>query len=176
MNRFVWEEKPFKHSMGSGFFPEDMYEEMLRNIPLTEEYERYNLYPKRYVIRKLTGFWAEVEKFVKGENENARVVLTRDFPGYSIGPHTDSRKDFANFIFFLTTSEVPGAGTAMFKPKREGFTDQLAKHHPFAGFDLYKQAPFVPNGYFALERSDNSFHGVLPAERVRNTLQMTILR
>jgi len=146
---------------------------MLKRLPKDEEYSRYNdIYPSRFLYRNLKGFWAEVAKFVRGDKKNSRVVLTRDFPGYSIGPHTDSKKDFAAFIFYLTDQEIDGLGTSMFVPRHAVKFPE--KHNDFAGFSLLKTVPYAPNSYFGFFRSDHSFHGVTKTRFVRNTLQWVV--
>lgn len=148
-----------------------MYAAMLKNLPKDEDYPVYDIYPLRRIYRKTDkGFWKEVSDFVKN-GQKSRVILVRDFPGYSIGPHTDSTKEKASFIFYLTETAIDG-GTSMFK--RDGFECNGSKHHDFGGFELVKTAPFAPNSYFGFERSNTSFHGVLPCKSVRNTLQWSL--
>lgn len=177
-----WLNEPFKHSIGTGYFSDTIFRELMANLPAQDEYQQYNdTYPNRFLYggkggRPKSGFWKDVWDFFELEFGPKTVTqLVRDFPGYSLGPHTDKPTKKATYLFYLTDVEVEGAGTTIFVPSREvggtGWT-----HHGFEGFEAVKTAPYVPNGYFAFERSDNSYHGVFPAKVVRNLLQVSVYR
>jgi len=177
-----WLDEPFKHSIGTGYFSDEYFRALMRNLPPEEEYEQYNdTYPNRYLWlgkggKPADGFWKGVwDRFTREFGPKTVVQLVRDYPGYSLGPHTDKPTKLATYLFYLTDAEVDGAGTTIFVPsKAVGGTGWT--HHGFDGFDAVKTAPYVPNGYFAFERSDNSYHGVFPATIVRNLLQVSVYR
>ena len=175
-----WESSPYRHAIGTGFFEESFYQDMLKSLPPFEEYKQYNeQYKNRYLYlgkngRPAKGIWAEVWKILENPwHGNAVVQLCRDKPGYYIGPHTDKPTKKKTFLFYLTDKEVEGAGTSVFVPEEKvsasGWT-----HHDFNGFREVKRAPYVPNGYFAFERSDESFHGVFPCSITRNLIQLSV--
>lgn len=170
--------EPYKHEIGVGAFPEGMYAEMVKNLPDNSEYRRYDAYPKRFLYKIDNGFWREVFDFIVGpwRGWNVKTQLLRDFPGYEIGPHTDTVKKLKTFLYYITDKEVKGAGTGIFKPKLEGFTSRTGAHYDFDAFEHVGEAPYVPNGFFSFDRTDNSFHGVRPSKVVRNVMQVSIYR
>ena len=164
-----WEKKPFPHVMGVGAFPDDVYLEMLANLPT--EFER--LYPKRFVAKKLNTFWHEMlREFIAGHRHRAWIF--RDLPGYEVGPHTDSPKDIQTLIFYLTDKEQSSGGTSVFIPKNKDFSCNGQRWHKFKDFELVKTAPYVPNGYYGHIRTNKSFHGVYPVNFERLSLQITL--
>lgn len=182
MKSISWQDDPYRHAIGSGFFPDGLYSEMLRNLPKDEEYSRYNeTYKNRYLYcgkggRPKKGFWAEVWRILEAPWAGKAVVqLCRDMPGYFIGPHTDKPSKKTTFLFYLTDKEIPCAGTTMFVPESVDVGDGWT-HHGFDGFKAIRTAPYVPNGYFAFERSDVSYHGVFPCEVTRNVIQLSVYR
>lgn len=149
------------------------YQELLSNLPKDEEYTQYKLYPNRTIYKINGGFWGELEEVFKRVFGNCRVQLCRDFPGYSIGPHTDGGRDKETFLFYLAKDDSkPHLGTSIYK--RDGFTCDGSKHHPREGFELFKTVPYLPNTGFRFWRTNNSFHGVELTDSVRDVLQVNI--
>jgi hypothetical protein len=147
---------------------------LLSNLPKDEEYEQYKLYPNRTIYRIKEGFWSEVlQGFQSLFGRQIRVQLCRDYPGYSIGPHTDGGRDKETYLFYLAKDDSkPHLGTSIYT--REGFTCDGSKHHPREGFELVTTAPYLPNTGFHFFRTNNSFHGVEPTDSVRDVLQVNI--
>lgn len=177
-----WDNDPYPHTIGTGFFTPDRYAEMLANLPPDSDYEQYNaIYAKRYLYlgkgRSPTkGFWGDVwARLQKEFGRTAIIQMVRDLPGYSIGPHTDKESKNETFLFYLTDKDVLNAGTTVFIPK-PGFAHRGSLHHDFKDFDAVKTAPYVPNGYFGFKRSQNSYHGVFPCDIVRNVIQVSVYR
>lgn len=169
---------PFQHEVGVGVFPENMYREMVKNLPDHAKYRRFEKYPERFVYKPEGGLWREVFDFLLKPfaGQTTKIQLLRDFPGYQIGPHTDTPKKLKTFIYYITDKEIEGAGTSLFKPKSEGFTSNTGAHYDFEGFDLVKTVPYVPNGFFSFERTDKSFHGVRKTDTLRNVIQLSTIR
>lgn len=170
-----WETEPFHHFYNESVFPEDLYDEMLANLPEDSEYYKYNdIYPKRFLC-PMFGFWQDIENMLKGNLRNSRVQLCRDFPGYSIGPHTDGKGEEMTVLFYLTDKTIKDAGTSVYAPKDpEAIYD--SGHHNFEDFDKVKQVEFKRNSCFGFRRSDNSFHGVEPVNEIRNLIQLSVYR
>ena len=171
-------EEPYRHEFGVGAFPEEMYREMLKNLPEQSEYNVYQAYPRRYLYKSDSGFWREVFDYLAKPwvGYKFKSQLLRDLPGYEIGPHTDTYKKLKTYLYYLTDKEVEGAGTAIFKPKLHGFTSKTGTHYDFDAFEQVGTAPYVPNGFFAFERTDNSFHGVRKTDIIRNVIQLSIYK
>ena len=164
-----WFDSPYLHTVGVGYFPDDLYAEMLKTLPPDGAYRASLHYPLRSVFDVHKGFWGGVGERVT-QGEKARVQLVRDFPGYKLGPHTDSPTDVKTLLFYLTPVPRESGGTSVFRSKRP--CDGRV-HHEFKDFELVKTAPYVPNGFYGHVRSDYSFHGVFPVNFVRNTLAVT---
>jgi hypothetical protein len=170
-----WETDPFEHFYQENAFPEDMYEEMLSSLPKDSEYKKYNdIYPKRFLC-KPSGIWKEVESFIKGSYKKCRVQLCRDFPGYSIGPHTDGKREQMTVLFYLTDKTIENAGTSVYTPKDESI-DYGFEHYKFEDFNKVKTVPFARNTCFGFKRSGNSFHGVEPVDSIRNLIQLSVYK
>ena len=167
----VWLDLPYKHTIGSGYFDDRLYREMLAQLPPDEAYMPYPSYPGRNIYPIKDGFWADIAALVKC-GKHARVQLVRDFPGYFITPHTDSQKDICTLLFYLTNEEKDAGGTSVFIPKSKKFTSNGVGNFPYKDFELVKTAPYKPNSYYGHYRSDRSFHGVFPVDFTRNILQV----
>lgn len=174
-------QEPFPHEVGVGAFPEEMYAEMLRNLPALDEYRTYDegkSYLERYLYKADSGLWREVFDYLllPYSGQKTQIQLIRDLPGYSIGPHTDTPKKLKTFLYYLTDKPLDGVETSVFVPKARGFQTGSGLHYDFDAFEEVKKIPFVPNGYFSFERTNNSFHGVFPTKAVRNVIQLAIYR
>ena len=167
----VWLDEPYRHTIGRGYFDDELYLEMLARLPDDKDYVAYPSYPGRNIYPIKSGFWADIAGLVK-RGKHARVQLVRDYPGYFITPHTDSQKDTCTILFYLTDKERETGGTSVFVPKDKEFKSNGHGNFPFKDFNLIKTAPYVPNGYYGHYRSDVSFHGVYPVEFTRNILQV----
>lgn len=162
---------PFPHEVGT-WLPDDRYREILANLPGDKHYKQYASYQNRSLFNADSGFWGEVLKELTSPYEKASAQLCRDKPGYSIGPHTDGANKLRTFLFYLTDTESD-CGTSLFVPKKAIKDDQ---HHGFDDFELVETIPYKPNTYLSFERTDKSFHGVLPCRIVRNVLQLSVYR
>ena len=175
-----WLLEPFPHRIGTGFFSEDQYQAMLNNLPSEEEMKpedpSWN-HPDKAVARSAclrtslredtkNIFWKEIFAFIKAQypEEKTNVILLHSLPGFDLWPHTDFDNKKETTVYYLTDKEIPDIGTALFSLKKEfrmPKVDSKAHYNP-KYFDLVKTAPFVPNGWMTFQRSDISFHGVLP--------------
>ncbi len=174
-------QEPFQHEIGVGAFPDSMYSEMLKNLPDFSEYRSYDegkSYQERYLYKADKGFWREVFDYLIGPYKGwkTQCQLIRDKPGYSIGPHTDTPKKLKTFLYYLTDKPLEGVETSIFVPKAKGFQTGGGLHYDFDAFEEVKKIPFVPNGYFSFERTNNSFHGVYPTKEIRNVIQLAVYR
>jgi len=106
------------------------------------------------------------------------VQIDQSKPGYSIGPHTDHPAKVATFLFYLPSSQAQGhLGTALYRPKKGGFTCRGLHRYPFEDFEKVGKAPFIANAAFGFLKTEDSFHGVEvvgPGEKERNLISYTI--
>ena len=170
---------PFPHIFVSDVFDRNMYAAMLASLPGDSEYKSLEDargskgYPERFCWTPTSGLWKDLanfmlcgalkdalcEKFGVSGNRD-EVLVIRDKPGYQIGPHTDTPAKVLSALFYLTSKEIPEAGTSLYAPKETGFTCPGRAHYPFAKFNRVMTMPFVPNSLFAFAKTDRSFHGV----------------
>lgn len=171
-----WETEPYQYRFLENVFDDSLYAEMLKRLPEDSEYKMYSKrYPNRFIYNGKDTFWANILNYKNGKKK-VKIKLCRDFPGYSIGPHTDGPKEKITALLYLTDHEIPGAGTSLYVPKVEGFTHDGSEHLDVKDFTKVNQANFSPNSGFVFVRSDNSFHGVEPVDAVRNLIQVSIFR
>lgn len=175
-----WKTEPYEYFYQTEVFSPQFYKDMLLALPDTSRYQRYNSkYPNRYLYdTRKSLFWSMVtDMFYSLLGENIRVQLCRDLGGYSIGPHTDGKKETHTLLFYLAKDgSRPQIGTSVFVPKDRSFICDGSKHHEFDKFDKLFTAPFVPNACFGFRRSDNSFHGVEASTNERNLMQVSVWR
>ena len=89
------------------------------------------------------------------------AYLCRDWPDYSLGPHTDSYQKVISLIFYLPeNSESLELGTSLYKPKNPDFSCKGGPHYNFSEFERVKTTQFIPNSVFGFVKSTTSFHGV----------------
>lgn len=173
--KLEWLNDPFDYFLMEEVFPEEMYKEMMDRLPPDSEYHQYNeKYKNRYLYDMEDKFWSQVvEYFENMHGGNIRVQMCRDFPGYTIGPHTDGKKEYSTELYYLTDKEYD-CGTCIYVPKQHGFTSDGRSHLELSGFTRHSRAPYKPNSGMGFIRSDNSFHGVEPTDIVRNLIQVSI--
>lgn len=175
-----WNSDPFKWFYEEESFSPEKYEEMIKNLPDFSKYRKYNdLYPNRYLFDTTTdSFWSGVcNDFRVKFGVNIRVQLCHDLPGYSIGPHTDGKKEISTILYYLAKDDKDKhLGTSVYTPKNKDFTCDGKKHHPREYFDLLFTAEYKPNTAFGFIRSDNSFHGVEPTDKERDLIQVSVWR
>ena len=102
-----------------------------------------------------------------GDLSNVRftdeALLVKDATTYSLGPHTDTPKKVASFLFYLPADDsMSHLGTTIYAPKIPDFRCSGGEHHPFDNFLPVMTMPYLPNSLFAFLKTDNSFHGVEP--------------
>jgi len=117
--------------------------------------------------------------FVTGiQNLHDEILVIRDFPGYSLGPHTDSPSKVISCLFYLARDDArPWLGTTFYVPKDRARTCPGCLHHAVTEFDRVFTFDYVPNAMLAFVKSDVSFHGVEPfTEGQRNLLLYDIRR
>ena len=173
-----WKSHPFEHTYLLDVFPDEIYEEMIKSLPADDKYQQYNkIYKNRFINPCNKGIWAEVNLAMRDLFENeTRIQLLRDFPGYSIGPHTDGKREEFTFLFYLTDKVLPDSGTVIYEPVTEGFTCDGTRHHTVDKFKMLERIEFAPNTGFGFKRSDNSFHGVEECDYIRNLIQLSVYK
>ena len=112
-------------------------------------------------------FKTKVETVLKTIQLNHRLDLTRDSPGYSIPPHTDTNDKAVKILYYLAQkggkSKVSMGTKTYFSKKNESdaWKDGIASAaNNFNGFTEIESAPFVPNVVFAFAPCWSSWHGV----------------
>merc|ERR1712159_486185 len=112
-------------------------------------------------------FKTKVETVLKTIQLNHRLDLTRDFPGYSIPPHTDTNDKAVTILYYLAKKEgksKTSMGTRTYVSKKnesDAWKDGIASAaNNFKGFTEVESAPFVPNVVFAFAPCWSSWHGV----------------
>ncbi len=90
-------------------------------------------------------------------------LIVSDRTEYSIGPHTDHPRRLVSMLFYLPPdASLRQFGTALYKPKAEGFTCAGGPHYSFDNFTRVKTFDFVPNRLVFFPKSDRCFHAVEP--------------
>lgn len=176
----MWNTEPYSWFYETEIFSPEFYRQMLKQLPDTSHYHRYNeKYKDRYLYdTRKSLFWSGVDlMFREVFGNNIRTQLCRDFGGYSIGPHTDGQKENRTILFYLPKDDSrKDLGTSVYVPKDRSFECDGTKHHDFAGFDKVFTAEYVPNSAFGFIRSNNSFHGVESSNAERNLIQVSVWR
>ena len=155
---------PYKY-----FFSNSFYDEILKNLPTTDEYTYYRRSRYRFqmeqsdkeVIQEANtilkskelqdAYFTKFKKaLIKEERSNTSVycnpTLMRDVKGYSISPHRDHhRKVITTQIYLPQDNTHENCGTIMNIKEGEQFIN-------------YKQFKFHRNTSYAFVRSDNSWH------------------
>ena len=185
-----WINDPYPHCFGTGFFSDDQYKAMLRNLPQENEMEEADPSYKhpdisvrrdsclRYCVYEDTPnpFWHEVFKFIKDQypKERTSILLYKSLPGFNLLPHTDFVTKNETTVYYLTDKEIPDIGTVIYKCRIPNFKCPDGKtHYGSRAFNIEKIAPFVPNGYMKFKRSAVSFHGVESCPVVRWAIYFT---
>lgn len=92
---------------------------------------------------------------------NPTLLLTKHKEGYYLGPHTDRKeKVMTCILYFPETDNLEHLGTAMYKPKQEGFTCKGVVHHNPDKFIFTHKVPCKKNSALIFFRDDKLFHGV----------------
>lgn len=190
----IVEFEPFNFIYIDKLFPEDVYKNMLSNMPDNyveiEKSRGTKGYPQRFTSTPNSEPWVSLNKemtsgYFKGallrkfgivDNDYTEdVLLVKDVAGYSIPPHTDSVKKVITVLIYLADENSnEEEGTSIFAPKKNGFTCKTGRHYKFDDFQKVDTMPFRPNSMFAFARTDDSFHGVEPCKGVRNVLLYNI--
>jgi hypothetical protein len=98
-------------------------------------------------------------------NTKFESLYVRDYTGYELGPHTDSKSKVITVLFYLAPDNTrPDLGTSMYAPKREGMTCPGGPHYMYKDFNRTATMPYLPNSMFAFFKNDKSWHGVEPVE------------
>jgi hypothetical protein len=112
----------------------------------------------KYLIQKKFDFEKEID---------LRLLYSRDFQGYELGPHTDNPSKLFTLLIYLTeTNDNYEYGTSIFTPKSDYIKNcEGLKHHNFDNFNIFRNIEYKYNRLFGFLKSDNSFHGVLPIKK-----------
>ena len=175
-----WNTEPYSWFYQTDVFSPEFSQEMIYHLPETSRYKLYGgKYKNRYLFNPHNDpFWNSVDLMFRDIfGISLRIQLCRDFGGYSIGPHTDGRKDTKTVLFYLPKDDSqPHLGTSVYVPKDKVLTCDGSKHHEFDLFDKLFTAEYKQNTCFGFIRSDNSFHGVETSTNERNLLQVSVWR
>lgn len=178
---------PYSHIHLSEIFHPKLYEQMLENLPLSDEMlpitvARGSPFPDRFVLDldeykngAMSEFWRGVTSglrdkgFAKSMLNAFRVheveyrdefLLVNDRSNYCIGPHTDSPRKILTAIFYLPqTNNEKGFGTTLYSSARECAGRM---HHPFDSCEEVMTIPYKRNSMFAFAKTERSWHGVKP--------------
>lgn len=176
-------QEPWLHCYVPNAFPALLYKEMLGNLPTLDQMVPLNRKNQRHVYwleqhgRRpvVARFWAEfreelfdnmweaLEDKIRAVGKSMGGELLHDIPGYRLGPHTDTTDKLITCLFYLPRSDEDArSGTALFKCDTP---DPRGKGHKFTPeFELVKTIPYKPNTAFFFQRSNMSYHGVLPTQ------------
>ena len=178
-----WIQDPFPHRFGTGFFPEDLYQAMLDSLSTLESRCKFEKNDPAWEYIEFSGrteplrgrlsygesdpLWKHVFSLIRNQypEERMGIGLYHSLPGFDLLPHTDFPNKKETTMYYITDKEIPGIGTALFKPRSKWPTlsDPTGQAHFEMNYmDLVLIAPFVPNGWMTFQRSDISFNGVLP--------------
>lgn len=185
---------PFPHFFVEGVFPGECYEQLLWNLP--SDYKPLGFKSRSFsdtlpwFLEDFKGsyfansilqiFWKDFyERFPDGSRPELTTELRfiRDEEDYSIGPHTDAAKKVVSLLFYLPSDSLDAdVGTSLYVPTDHKKRCPGGPHHPFNGFEEVWRAPFVPNSVLGFWKTDNSWHGVPPINRIieRNVLLFNI--
>lgn len=180
--------EPFSHSYIEEIFPNDFYQELMKNIP------NFSLFSKLAtkdtleiqhlgILKKVNSFWTEFiywicskeiqEIFVKAfdvEQGYSHVVIYNQKKNFKLGPHIDNRTKLFTSLFYLPKDDTLSKyGTGMYRPNV-----QKPKPFEFEDFDLIKKLDFKPNSFFCFGK-ENSWHGVEHINEDINRLTMQYL-
>jgi hypothetical protein len=185
---------PFQYVYITRAFPQQYYEEMLKNLPPDEVYTDRQFDNRMMAsTHTLDSFWKDLTEWMLHRDVvnvlldmfnvpvgrlQADVRLVRDSKGYRIKPHTDIKSKVLSLLFYLAKDEEhPEEGTTVMVPKAEGFTSEGTARYPFEDFTNIWTAPYLPNTMLGFPRSNVSFHGVSGTEiPVRDVLLLNIYR
>lgn len=173
---------PFLHLYVDRVFDLATYSVLREHLPQDKAYVPLAGYPARFIHEPTGAFWKEVVEAMRDVQDalterldvprgRGHVLLIRDHPGYSIGPHTDSPNKLFSALFYLPPDEsLREHGTTLYE---SASIDTGLKH--YARSDHFKPvwtAPFLPNTMFAFKKSNHSWHGVEPfsGDGVRDVL------
>lgn len=91
------------------------------------------------------------------------MLVVSDHSNYQIGPHTDARKRFISFLYYLSSEpKYRSYGTSLYAPKDPALPVNDEKHHEVDEFALHTRIDYKPNRAIIFPRTDRSYHGVEP--------------
>lgn len=196
--RFTLE--PWPHLRIEGIFPFEYYTALLSMLPSDDKMEplgrstplrRLYWLMKNSQIQPVEEFWntfitywaLPLRKCLEAKfMVEARPLggigaeLVHDFPGYYLGPHTDTPDKLVTGLFYL-----PKDMSACFEATElylSDTPDPRGKGHKFDD-KVYRPAAkssFTPNTALFFLRTDSSFHGVRPTKKERWTLAYDLFR
>lgn len=91
------------------------------------------------------------------------MLVVSDHSNYQIGPHTDTRKRFISFLYYLSPDpKYRSYGTSLYTPKDPAMSVNDEKHYEVDEFTLHTRIDYKPNWAVIFPRTDRSYHGVEP--------------
>lgn len=191
-------EQPWPHYRMDDVFPEEYYQLIRANLPAHRDMEPLSrkttnrlLYWLKHkndpIISSLAPFWqdfcllfeplrAALETRVGKPGVKIGAEVVYDMVGYSLGPHTDKYDKLITCLFYLPDpKDFRVADCTLLFHGRE--PDPRGKGHPFSSdYKPIIQVPFQPNCGLFFERTDISFHGVLPTRAPRWSLAFDVFK
>lgn len=147
------------------FFNKDEFSRLESN---RREFWRYTVWPlisnERFRSTLIEKF-ADIIKprIADGTKVVVDALIVSDRTAYRIGPHTDSPRRLVSLLFYLPeNSDQTVLGTSLYRPRKDGFTDEGGPHLPFEDFVREKTVDFIPNRLVLFPKTNRCFHGVEP--------------
>lgn len=192
-----YHDRPWLFVRVENIFPLDYYNEILSQLPTDAETEplgastplrRLYWLVKKGQLQKVSEFWTlfmvmmmpalrEVLEYkFEVRSKSVGAELLHDFPGYYIGPHTDTSDKLITGLLYLPRDDSAKDHATVLYHCAE--PDPRGKGHKF---DDVKYRPeylshYSPNSALFFPRSDFSYHGVRPTRRERWTLAFDLFR
>jgi hypothetical protein len=192
---------PYPHILIENIFPQEFYNEIIKNIPTVQEFTPKPKYPGRMTLTldeignlddTKKEFWGKIETWLKSD-DFANLLLNKfaiKKPGYSdyflhkdledfeVKPHKDVLSKLVTYLFYLPKdTSLHQLGTNILIPKENVDVEKSTKHQEWEKFSIVKSSKYLPNSFFAFTPCENSFHGVkikFPSEikkRERDTIR-----
>ena len=191
---------PYPHILIENIFPQEFYNDIIKNIPSVEEFTPKPKYPGRKTLTldeienlddRKKDFWGKMESWLKSEDFTNLLLnkfaikksgysdyfLHKDLEDFEVKPHTDVRSKLVTYLFYLPEdNSLPQLGTNILVPKGD-IIENSTKHQEWENFSIVRSSKYLPNSFFAFTPCENSFHGVkikFPNElqkKERNTIR-----
>ena len=181
--------EPFKHVVINNIFPEDILNDILKNLP------NHNLEPvmSHYPYGKVYAmgaddcvsnkFWSNVHRFFNSTDvlefvedkfnldfklKEANLSIHYDYEGEQLGPHIDQL--YTLIIFLDKINNPQESGTEYYIRQPSNYADnKIAK---WSNFSVFKTIPAIQNTGHLFAPAENSWHGFYNLNETRSCLVM----